>query len=654
MKTEKSEEKETQVKVEPSSEVKNEKHEKFETHGQSEVQVKIEPDEEKPQTSGFPDFGHRGPGAYTSVASLGRDRSEDIESDDDVAFFTSAFLTMKELKPKEVHARFAVGPDWDASREKEWRSWKENEVYQKTTRSALPKDVKPIQTRWVYTIKDDGSYKSRLTTRGDVETRRDRAAGIEAVPADSPTVSRKALRLFFALTAFFYWHLDSFDIPTAFLQQDKKFYESRRQEIYLVPPKECLEKGDGPDTLWRCIKTPYGMSDAPRSWYLSFSNWIQSIGGEPLPSDPCVYAFRDTTGNLCGHVCIHVDDGVVAGETDFRKWFKTQLVHKWKVTKFVTDEFKFCGLWVKRESDGTITVDQTKYVEMMEPTTATKGRLREMSDRLTADEVKEIQSVAGAGNWVSTNTRPDVAWSMSNLIGELAHTGTVSVLKLANKFVRTLQNTKDARLTFRPLPGKLSELVLHVFSDASWANMAGLKSQSGQLFFLGTSSAPDCFQGNLLHFRSARIKRVCRSTFAAETMSAVDAQDNAIALQTLFEQWTGTQLPIKIYTDCRSLYESLKQIAPTATEKRLEIDLRTLKESIDSGELAVEWIDTHHQLADALTKQMDPSALIYALETGWYILRDEATYICKEETMTAAQRRLQTFLDLSVLPDVYG
>ena len=120
-----------------------------------------------------------------------------------------------------------------------------------------------------------------------------------------------------------------------------------------------------------------------------------------------------------------------------------------------------------------------------------------MSDRLTADEVKEIQSVAGAGNWVSTNTRPDVAWSMSNLIGELAHTGTVSVLKLANKFVRTLQNTKDARLTFRPLPGKLSELVLHVFSDASWANMAGLKSQSGQLFFLGTSSDPDCIQGNL-------------------------------------------------------------------------------------------------------------------------------------------------------------
>ena len=137
-------------------------------------------------------------------------------------------------------------------------------------------------------------------------------------------------------------------------------------------------------------------------------------------------------------------------------------------------------------------------------------------------------------------------------------------------------------------------------------------------------------------------------------MSAVDAQDNAIALQTLFEQWTGTHLPIKIYTDCRSLYESLKQIAPTATEKRLEIDLRTLKESIDSGELAVERIDTHHQLADALTKQMDPSALIYALETGWYILRDEATYISKEETMTAAQHSLQTFLDLNVLPDVYG
>ena len=96
----------------------------------------------------------------------------------------------------------------------------ESEVYEKTTRAALPHGVKPIHTRWVYTVKDDGSYKSRLTTRGDVETRRDKAAGVEAVPADSPTVSSKALRMFFALTAFFHWHIDSFDVPTAFLQQD--------------------------------------------------------------------------------------------------------------------------------------------------------------------------------------------------------------------------------------------------------------------------------------------------------------------------------------------------------------------------------------------------------------------------------------------------
>ena len=137
-------------------------------------------------------------------------------------------------------------------------------------------------------------------------------------------------------------------------------------------------------------------------------------------------------------------------------------------------------------------------------------------------------------------------------------------------------------------------------------------------------------------------------------MSAVDCADHAVALQTLLEQWTGVHVPIKIYTDCRSLHESLKQLAPSATEERLELDLRTLKEAIDSGELQVEWIDTHHQLADALTKQMDASALTYALETGWFILRDDVSHMSREETMTAAQSRLQSFLDLNVLPDVYG
>ena len=63
--------------------------------------------------------------------------------------------------------------------------------------------------------------------------------------------------------------MDSFDVSTAFLQQDAKFYESRRQEIFLIPPPEYLDSNDGPDTVWRCVKTSYGMSDAPRAWYLS-------------------------------------------------------------------------------------------------------------------------------------------------------------------------------------------------------------------------------------------------------------------------------------------------------------------------------------------------------------------------------------------------
>ena len=60
-----------------------------------------------------------------------------------------------------------------------------------------------------------------------------------------------------------------------------------------------------------------------------------------------------------------------------------------------------------------------------------------------------------------------------------------------------------------------------------------VRSQAGYVVYVGSQEIPDsgCGAASLMDWRSATIRRVCRSTFAAETMSAVDAFGAAVMLR---------------------------------------------------------------------------------------------------------------------------
>ena len=81
----------------------------------------------------------------------------------------------------------------------------------------------------------------------------------------------------------------------------------------------------------------------------------------------------------------------------------------------------------------------------------------------------------------------------------------------------------------------------------------------------------------------------------------------------MLEGWIGLpkdakkRPPIEVLSDCNSLVETMQMIEPTATEKRLRLDLYSLKENLNNKTIeAMKWVDTRIQIADALTKSMDP------------------------------------------------
>merc|ERR1712090_91797 len=118
---------------------------------------------------------------------------------------------------------------------------------------------------WVITRKEkeDGQktqYKGRLVAKGFQEK--------SSPQADSPTMRRESLKLFFALAANQDFNLRSIDIRAAFLQA-----KNLEREIFLLPPKDVQKEG----IIWRLKKPLYGLNDASRKFWLKVKEVFKKL-----------------------------------------------------------------------------------------------------------------------------------------------------------------------------------------------------------------------------------------------------------------------------------------------------------------------------------------------------------------------------------------
>ena len=108
----------------------------------------------------------------------------------------------------------------------------------------------------------------------------------------------------------------------------------------------------------------------------------------------------------------------------------------------------------------------------------------------------------------------------------------------------------------------------------------------------------------LLAWQSRKLKRVVKSTLAAETLALMEGVECAFLCKTTAKELLGIDddLPIRAYTDSQSLVDSVHS-SKTLEDNRLKIDICVLRDYLRLGELEkIEWVDTKEQLADSLTK----------------------------------------------------
>ena len=100
------------------------------------------------------------------------------------------------------------------------------------------------------------------------------------------------------------------------------------------------------------------------------------------------------------------------------------------------------------------------------------------------------------------------------------------------------------------------------------------------------------------------MRRVARSTLAAETLSFADGMDTAQFVGQLSEemQLISSDTPVKMITDSRSLFDAANT-SSQITDRRLRVEMSAIRESKEKGEVEIVWTSGEKQLADALTKK---------------------------------------------------
>ncbi|CAL1400403.1 unnamed protein product [Linum trigynum] len=161
-----------------------------------------------------------------------------------------------------------------------------------------------VGCRWIFRIKHhpDGSierFKARLVAKGFSQR-----PGIDFHDTYSPILNPVTIRTVFSIALSHHWPILQFDVNNVFLQG------SLQETVYMTQPPGFRDPAH-PDHVC-CLSRPiYCLRQAPRSWYLALSGFLQEEGFVKSKSDASLFIYHKGTVTI--YFLVYVDDLLLTG-----------------------------------------------------------------------------------------------------------------------------------------------------------------------------------------------------------------------------------------------------------------------------------------------------------------------------------------------------
>ena len=297
-----------------------------------------------------------------------------------------------------------------------------------------------MKMRWVLTFKatDDPKTvkaKARLVVLGFTDP------DLGAEDVRSPTLSRRGRQALLQLSSHRKWQTWKADAKAAFLQGRSS---QLRRQIFGMPVSELQEAMGLPrGQAIQFLKAAYGLTVAPREFYLLVDEILQGLHLQRLKTDPSIWVLKteDEHGKIQVHGAVgsHVDDFLLIGSEENPVWnsFLESFRKALRWSPWERSPMMHCGVHLEQDLHGNWHLSQEEFcqgINQIEEDGTTK--------ELTTNERHQCRAVLGAAQWRCYQTGPQHSAKLSHLQSLLPR-GDRQTLKDINKFVRELYHQKE-------------------------------------------------------------------------------------------------------------------------------------------------------------------------------------------------------------------
>ena len=514
-------------------------------------------------------------------------------------------------------------PYWIQAEEQEWQGLWEKGVFKKWDRKDLLQNDRIFTSRYVYKLKRSAvtgevyRFKARLIVRGFQMEK-----GVDFEDSFSPTPGLAVGRFMLSLAVANDYELHAIDIEQAFLQADK-LPEGVNGRYFIQPPPGSPD-ADKKDVVYEVCKPLYGNPSSPRALHKTLDSYFQSEGFQHVGFEESVWA-RPKGGKYSEdiYVSAHVDDCLICCKSaDVMAKFKLDLFERFHGTdEGEVKEYLGCEV-IRDRSARTGKLVQAGYAQRVLRTFGMwdchpVGTPLDPNIRLTKKDSpeavdprlhKRMRSIVGCLSYLVNMTRPDLAFTYSQLSKFLQSPGPVH-LAAAERALAYLRGTYDEGITFcDPGEGRRNKLVGWVDSDFA-ADPDSRKSMTGYMFSLN---------GGAVSWRSSRQGGVTLSSAEAEFVAASQAGQEAVYLRALLRGFNFVQTgATEIWEDNASCIMMSEN--PSNRERTRHVDTRVhyLRDLVRDGHVKLLKCAGPKNVADAFTKNLPRPALTQHRQYMW-------------------------------------
>ncbi|GJS59599.1 putative ribonuclease H-like domain-containing protein [Tanacetum coccineum] len=317
------------------------------------------------------------------------------------------------------------------------------------------------------------------------------------------------------------------------------------QEVYVCQPPG-FEDPQFPDKVYKVEKALYGLHQAPRAWYETFSTYLIENGFRRDTIDKTLFIKKDKGDILL--VQVYVDD-IIFGSTKKSLCDEFEgLMHKRFQMSSMGEFTFFLGLQVQHNKDG-IFISQDKYVaEVLKKfdfsTVKTASTPMEPNKALIKDEeadsvdVHLYRSMIGSLMYL-TASRPDIMFVVC-ACARFQVTPKMSHLHAVKRIFRYLKGQPKLGLWYP----RDSPFDLEAFSDSDYAGASlDRKSTTGGCQFLGK---------RLISWQCKKQTIVANSTTEAEYVAAANCCGQVLWIQNQMLDYGFNFMNTKIFIDNES------------------------------------------------------------------------------------------------------